>query len=77
MRGVDFFHGPSCPLPDIFLKRSPKETPDENKRRERLQTWRLGATCSIKNQFRLLQTYLGNAEQILGIGKTPYVINDE
>src|SRR5437016_3982927 len=72
LRGVDFFHGPSCALPDIFLKDSPKDTPDENKRRERLQTWRLDAMCSIKNPFRIGNVYLGNAKQIVGIFKIPH-----
>src|SRR5207248_8842990 len=67
-----FFHGPSCALPDIFLKDSPKDTPDENKRRERLQTWRLDAMCSIKNPFRIGNVYLGNAKQIVGIFKIPH-----
>src|SRR4051794_16480192 len=54
LRGVDFFHGPSCALLDIFLTDWVKETRDEDKRREPVQTWRLDAMCSIKNPFILL-----------------------
>jgi len=67
-----FFHGPSCALPDIFLTDWVKETPDEDKRRELVQTWRLDAMCSIKSPFRIGNVYLGNAKQIVGIFKIPH-----
>src|SRR6266478_8411445 len=43
-----------CAPPDIFLTDWVKETPDADKRREPVQTWRLDAMCSIKNPFILL-----------------------